>query len=127
MKAVSLETVQWSSLSDIDDVKPLDDEDAAVLDELRQVLLTHDRLDRFGVCLLHKHFEVGDDEVAVEYTDIDRRVSRVVVEKKDTLNMNSVQTIWRFSGGGSSMGTQCVQRCAPGGTTHRTIHQKVMT
>jgi hypothetical protein len=127
MTTVSLETVQWASLLDIDSVEPINDADAAVLEEIHQVLLRHGKSSRFGVCLLHKHFEITDDEVAIEYTDVERRESRVTVEKRDDFNMNSIQTVWRFQMGGSSMGTNCVQRCAPGGTTHRTVHQRVRT
>jgi hypothetical protein len=127
MTTLSLETVQWASLPDIDSVEPLNHDDFAVLEEIHRVLLRHGKSSRFGVCLLHKHFEVADDEVAIEYTDVEQRESRVVVEKKTDFNMNSIQTLWRFQMDGSNMATRCDQRCAPGGTTHRIIHTKVPT
>jgi hypothetical protein len=127
MTTVSLETVQWASLPDIDGVEPVNDDDSAVLDEIRQVLLRHGKTSRFGICLLHRHFDVANDEVAIEYTDVERRESKVVVEKKDDFNMNSIQTMWRFHMNGSDMITRCDQRCAPGGTTHRIVHTKVPT
>ena len=127
MTTVSLETVQWASLTDIDSIEPINDDDSAVLDEIHQVLLRHGKSSRFGVCLLHKHFDVDDDEVAIEYTDVDRRESRVVVEKRDDFTMNSIQTVWRFRADCSTMGTECIQRCAPGGTTHSRAHQRRRT
>jgi hypothetical protein len=125
MTTVSLETVQWASLPDIDSVEPINDDDTAVLEEIHRVLLRHGKSSRFGVCLLHKHFEVADDEVAIEYTDVERRESRVVVEKKTVYTINSIQTMWRFKTDKWDMIRQCLQRCAPGGTTHRIIHDKV--
>ena len=127
MEALVMETVQWASLLDIDSIEPLNDDDAVVLEEIRQVLLRHKKLSRFGICLLHKHFEVAEDEVAIEYTDADRRVSTVVVEKKDALNVQGIQTVWRLAANGQSMGTMCVRRCGPGGSTHRIVHQRVPT
>jgi len=127
MTTVSLETVQWASLPDIDSIEPVNDEDFAVLEEIHRVLLRHGKSSRFGVCLLHKHFEVANDEAAIEYTDVERRESRVVVEKITEFNMNSIQTVWRFQAAGSTMVTECLKRCAPGSTTHRLAHQKVPT
>lgn len=40
----------------------LNSEGAACLAELREVLGKHDRLNRFGITLIHKHFELSEDE-----------------------------------------------------------------
>ena len=42
---------QWNHLSDINDVKPLNETDRACLDAVRDVLARFDCLDRFGVNL----------------------------------------------------------------------------
>lgn len=124
MGAITLETVQWASLRDIDDVAPLNDTDGAVLEEIRQVLLRHGKSERFGVCLLHKHFDLSDEEVAVEYTDNENRISQIIVKNKNDVEENSVQTIWRFQSEGPTMGTICIARCGKSGMTHSTVHQK---
>lgn len=125
MTTVMLETVLWSSLPDIDDVRPVGSADGEVLEELRQVLLRHNMTDRFGVFLLHKHFDIAAEEVAVEYTDVEERVSRVVVEPKTSSSQERlIQTMWRFHEGGPDMGTRCVAECVylKG---HRRSHQRV--
>ncbi len=125
MTALNLETVQWASLPDIDEVKPIGPADGEVLEEIRQVLLRHNMTDRFGVCLLHKHFEIAADEVTVEYTDVEERVSRVVVEPvSNSSGERFIQTMWRFHEGRPDMGTRCVAECVylKG---HRRSHQRV--
>jgi hypothetical protein len=67
--SISLEVMQWSRLEPIDDVKPIDDADAPCLEEIRQVLEKHGALSRFGVSLLHSHFELADDEMMLETTN----------------------------------------------------------
>lgn len=124
MESIVLEPVQWASLPEIDDIVPLDNSDAALLDEVRDVLRRHGKLDRFGVCLLHKHFEVGDDEVAIEYTDLENRISQVVVERRDDKDKDAIQTMWRFQQSGVSMGTLCIARCGKSGMTHSRVHER---
>lgn len=70
---VHVSAVQWSALKHIADVRPIDDSDAPCLNEIRAVLEKHGCLDRFGVALLHNHFDLADDEIMMETTDVDRR------------------------------------------------------
>src|SRR6202012_5546254 len=81
MNQVVLETVQWSSLPDVDDLEPVGAQDHAVLAEIADVLKRHGYTQRFGVCLLHRHFDVANHEVAMEITDVEARTSIVRVEK----------------------------------------------
>jgi hypothetical protein len=116
-----LETVQWSSLVDVDDVKPVDDQDYVVLEELRQVLAKHGSTERFGICLLHRHFDVAPGEIAVEHTDTANRISTVRVEPHGPEG-DYLQTMWRF--GSSPEGvtvTVCVRRCNNVGG-HKNVH-----
>lgn len=66
MSTLKLETVQWASLQDIDHVEPVSDKDHAVLVELKEVLLKHGYTNRFGVCLLHRHYDISQDEIILE-------------------------------------------------------------
>jgi hypothetical protein len=124
MSQPTLETVQWSSLPDIDAVQPIGEADVQVLDEY-DVLLRNNRSDRFGVCLLHKHFEIASNEIAVEYTDIEARTSTVVVEPSESPSGgNHIETVWRFKHDGPVAVTVCEQRCHYD-KGHRSVHVKV--
>lgn len=107
---IELAPMLWSQLRDITDVKPVGDEDAECLAELRSVLEKHGRLDRFGVTLLHSHFAVNEDEVLLEYSDPkSRRLSTEVVPASAT--GTSVQTQFRFMNSGSKTLMWCTQQC----------------
>jgi hypothetical protein len=85
MSSIVLESMQWSELDHIADVRPIDDSDAACLEDIRAVLTKHNCLDRFGVTLLHSHFDVADDEMMLETTDLDRREHLVRPVKRSWL------------------------------------------
>ena len=70
---VSVSAMQWGDLNHIQNVEPIGDQDAAVLSEVREVLERHGCLERFGMTLLHNHFDVADDEVMMETTNLDQR------------------------------------------------------
>lgn len=85
------------ALPDIDEVEPLNASDQACMEELRSVLERHGALQRFGVTLLHEHFEISADEVMMEYVDKDRReLLTKPVAASGELEVNSVQTSWRL-------------------------------
>jgi hypothetical protein len=73
MGTVVLESMQWADLQHIADVTPINESDSDCLEEIRLVLIKHKALDRFGVALLHNHFEVAEDEMMLETTDAERR------------------------------------------------------
>jgi hypothetical protein len=109
VEAVLVLPIQWQSLSEIDDVRPIDDSDAPVLDHIRAVLAKHGCLDRFGVALLHRHFDVGDDELMLETTDVSVREHWVRPVQRAELaarGFTAQSTILRFDDTGS------VQDCA---------------
>ena len=109
---LALETVQWTTLTHIDDVSPLGDKDYAVLEELREVIAKHGYENRFGICLLHKHFDLKAGEIALEETDELARVSTIKAAQDDG-GQNTIETMWRF-GRESGLGPlvkKCVLRC----------------
>ena len=109
---------QWNHLSDIHDVKPLDDQDRACLAELRDVLERFGCLDRFGVNLLHKHFEMAADEILVEQVDEDARklLTKPVKAALVAAEMASaIETQWHWQRGtDGALAQVCVSRCFPG-------------
>jgi len=126
MGTVLLENVQYAYLSDVDDVAPISDQDHDVLAELRDVLRKHGLTDRFGVCLLHRHFELSEGEVLMESTDVTSRVSLVEVADRNAITGSSIPTMWKFSSDGKiTAGTECRQACHYENYGHMQVHIKV--
>ena len=123
MEKILLETVQWHTLNDIDEIAPINDEDYKVLDEIGNVLRKYGRTDRFGVCLLHKHFEIKDDELVFEMTNVEDRISTLKVEKKDLKPRQTIETMWRY-GDDTNAVTKCEKKCDTN-YGHKVIHPKV--
>jgi hypothetical protein len=82
-------------LSLINDVAPLSSHDSACIAEIREVLRRHGALHRFGLTLLHRHFEFADDEVLVETIDIKSRVIRQQPRKISSISAG-IETSWRL-------------------------------
>ncbi|GAW35227.1 hypothetical protein RA2_02287 [Roseovarius sp. A-2] len=113
---------QYNSLGDINDVEMLVPEDEAVLSEIRDILIKHGKLHKFGVNLLHRHFDLAADECLVEYTDVDQRILKSVVEKRG--QTAAVETMWRFDTDSAGMCVSfCTRTCSTWGS-HHTHHQK---
>ena len=88
---------EHSGLLDIDDVKPLSDDDKQCIAELKEVLERHGALQRFGVTLLHNHFPVYEGEVLVEECDEDARTLTLKPMSRESLNEGTLmQTNWRL-------------------------------
>ncbi|PZR20512.1 MAG: hypothetical protein DI539_10700 [Flavobacterium psychrophilum] len=77
MEAINIQATKWSSLPDIDSVVEFNDDDAACLKEIRDVLKKHSRLERFGISLLHTHFDVEEDEILFETTNVIERTQLI--------------------------------------------------
>ena len=94
--------LEYAELPTLDGVGPLTTEDERCLDEIRTVLDRHGRLDRFGVTLLHRHFELAEDELLVEECDFEKRclttTPRVAAEIPPERRL---ETVWRFDGRGN--------------------------
>lgn len=109
---------QWNHLSDIHDVQPLTDHDRACLDALRDVLEAYGCLERFGVNLLHKHFEMEADEILVEQVDEQARKLLTKPVKVDLVAAemaSAVETQWHWRRDQQGALAQvCVSRCFPG-------------
>ena len=95
--AIQTSKVDFATLTEIEDVEQLSKTDEQILEELRDVILAHGKGDRIGVVLIHKHFEVGPDEKAVETYYPDERVSKIEVVKDGGENDGTIQSMWRFA------------------------------
>jgi len=106
-----------SGLLDIDEVKPLSDDDKQCIAELKDVLERHGALQRFGVTLLHNHFPVYEGEVLVEECDEETRTLTLKPMSRESLNEGTLmQTNWRLDTGDSVQG--CVAYCLMDGGRH---------
>ena len=88
---MQIAAVQWSTLDHIHDVKPINDGDEACLTEIRHVLTKYGNLKRFGVALLHNHFDLKDDEVMMETTDLEERTHVVRPMTQAEIDENNIE------------------------------------
>jgi hypothetical protein len=83
------------SLPRFEEAEPLGPQDAVFVQELVAVLERHGNLERFGLCLLHDHFPLAEDEILAETTDAKTRTLHTRVEKVNKTR-HSKPTQWRF-------------------------------
>jgi hypothetical protein len=113
MSTLVLESVQWADLDHIADVRPIDERDAPCLEEVRLVLQKHNALDRFGMALLHSHFDLAEDEMMLETTDAERREHMVRPVKRsypEDQGFTAQTTIVSFDEHGYSQNCGCDPR-----------------
>jgi hypothetical protein len=81
-----------------EDMRPMGPTDEPLLADLREVLIRHDALDRFGITLLHRHFDVSEGERLVEVAD---PLSRKLVIRPERVDADAaespVATSWSFT------------------------------
>ena len=117
---VVVRPMQWAGLKDVDDVKPMGPDDHECIAELFSVLKKHSKEQRFGLTLLHRHFEMSDDEVLVEHTDVSER--SLTLKPAPRLSDNSderLQTSWMLGEDGQGVVmAKCVVDCVTIGPNH---------
>lgn len=90
--------------------RPIDDSDAACLEEIRLVLAKYGNLSRLGIALLHSHFQLAEDEMMLETTDVEQREHWVRPVKKSYLEQAGLEpqtTILRFDESGYAQYCGC--------------------
>lgn len=113
-------------LPHIDDTEPFDpDRDQPLFDEIKSVLARYGALHRFGVTLLHKHFDIYQGERMVEVCDEENR-SLTIRPLADSLgpDQSYVETNWRFDVKTAYANQVCMADCIKTGKTHREVHKK---
>ena len=83
------------NLPSIFEVVPVGPQDEQCFAEVRAVLERHDALQRFGLTLLHRHFDMADDELLIESIDVDGRVLTLRPERLDSPDLG-IETSWRL-------------------------------
>jgi hypothetical protein len=106
-----------SPLADINSTKHISDViarsslDDPLFKELAEVLKKYEAEDRFGITLLHKHFELQLDETLVEYTNEENRIQKIVVEKIAAVDQSqTIETSWSLKDGQILMRCQCIKQ-----------------
>ena len=119
-----MQTVQWAKLRQIEDLEPIGEQDYEVLEEIREVLIRQGYQDRFGVCLLHKHFDVQPGEAFLEQSDENARISTITVVP-EAVAKEAIETAWSFSPTeGIKAGRNCRVYCQGFGQTgHSRKHE----
>jgi hypothetical protein len=110
MSGIVLAPLTWSQLEHIDDVRPIDESDAECLEEIRLVLAKYGNLSRFGIALLHSHFELAEDEMMLETTNVALREHWVRPVKKSYLEevgLDTQATIMSFDESGYRQDCGC--------------------
>lgn len=98
------------------------EKEAAAFAEMREVLKKHGLEAKYGLTLLHKHFDLAPDEILVEYTDIENRTLTSKPTKLDTISSQSlIETTWALDSD-VVMG-HCVTQCYTGGNGHVGQHR----
>jgi hypothetical protein len=108
---IEMTPVQWSKLLPFDEVEPVNEGDLECLSEVREILKKHGKRDRFGVALLHKHFELEAGEVLVETTDEVARVQMIKPVQKESIT-GTVGTIWMLLDGQNKEMLGCRRQCS---------------
>lgn len=117
----ALTPTAWSQFPHADEVRPLDENDHDVLAEIKEVLEKHNAIDRFGVNLIHRHFDLNDGEILFESTNEQDRVQVIDVRRLSEIEARGdvLETQWVFNGG---KGLVCLKYCDYN-MGHKHIHQ----
>lgn len=87
----------FQGLPDINVVEPFSDKDQPLINDVFEVLKKHQAVDRFGLTLLHNHFDVKNGETLLETCDTkNRRLMLQPYKAGDLPKGDFMQTTWRF-------------------------------
>jgi hypothetical protein len=116
-------------LTAINQVERRLESEAGLFGEVRDLLKRYGVEKKYGLVLLHKHFDLAEDEVLMEYTDVENRtLITKPAPRSEVLAGNVVETVWSLETG--NMTTACVGFCyyypATGNRlgTHEKRHEK---
>ncbi|WP_444921767.1 hypothetical protein ACJJID_05145 [Microbulbifer sp. CnH-101-G] len=98
MNRVAVQPMQWKSIIDISETEDLTSNDMACFVEVRNILKKYGVLDKFGLSLIHKHFEIAPDECMLEHTDLNTRTLTIKpVKESELVPGDTTITMWRLT------------------------------
>lgn len=124
MTTVTVQPMQWGNLPYMGDpdLIPFSGDDAECFREVRDVLMRHGALKRFGVFLIHRHFDVADDEEMTECTDHAGRMLTIAPRKKVDIDPDvTIPTNWIFTETEEVAAACCT--CARNSQGHQGYHR----
>ena len=96
------------SLPDVNDVVKYSDLDKPLFDELYSVLNKFNALERFGISLLHNHFDLKENEVLLERTNRTNRTQTIEpISEVELMAMTYIETSWRLDVDGPKPEFRC--------------------
>lgn len=95
---IIIQPMQWASNVDLDDIRGVSAADYACLKDIRDVLAKYGNLGRFGISLIHKYFDLADDECLVETFDYVTRTLTIRPAKKANVGP-FIETQWLLQEG----------------------------
>lgn len=95
---------------DIHEVEPRLESETAAFIELREVLVRHGLEQKYGLTLLHKHFDLAENEIMVEFTDLETRTLISKPTDADSVSESNIREVtWSLAD--DTVMNVCVQRC----------------
>ncbi|MGC3983094.1 MAG: hypothetical protein QM808_17715 [Steroidobacteraceae bacterium] len=122
---INVQAMQWADIPRMGspDLEPFGDNDAACFKDIRDVLMKHGALKRFGVFLIHKHFEITDDEELTEGSEEEGRVLKIAPRLKSEIDpAMTIPTNWVFTETEDVAKIGCT--CARNTSSHLGYHRK---
>ena len=108
--------------ADIHDAEKRVASDAAMFSEVAAVLRRQGLQDKYGLTLLHKHFDLHDDEQLVEFTDVQNRVLTLKPMRIGEIpRENLTETNWCLND--NSVVSACVVFCHGAYGQHKAQHE----
>ena len=113
------QSLTYAGLPDVDSVQPRTEADNPLFQELAEVLEKHGALDRFGITLLHTHFNIEEGEILLETTNRDAREQKIrPVPVNSLAGEKFLETSWRLGPNGKiTLACRCL--VTPDGTQHQ--------
>lgn len=97
---MNAQTKNWNDLPNFMETHELTDHDEKCLEELQSVIEKYNLTGKFGVSLLHKHFEIEKDEVLLEKNDpVTRELTSRPIKVASNMEESYAVTQWRFDNG----------------------------
>lgn len=78
----------------LDETAALSADDLKCFAEIREVLRKYNNLERFGVTLLHRHFDLQDNEILMETSNAGTRTMSLEPRILDTTDVTAIDTQW---------------------------------
>lgn len=122
MSQLTVQPMQWNNIIDISETEDLSGDDIACFSEIRDVLKKYGVLDKFGISLIHKHFDIAPGECMLEHTDLEERMLTIKPVKQSEISPGSTTiTMWRLTDSDKVAEVGC--RCARSPDGHWGRHE----